>query len=265
VLGDPLRLRQILANLLSNAVKFTESGSITVAVRALEQSDDKVTLEFKVRDTGVGIPADKQLQVFEKFTQADSSISRRFGGTGLGLAITLRLVEMHSGQITLDSREGEGSTFTVVLPYKIGSISRSDGVAPEQPLPAANDTAGKLRVLLVEDNLVNQRIVSVILRKRGFIVDIANNGSEALAMMEQHEYQLVLMDVQMPVLDGLEATRHIRANPAWAQLPIIAMTAHAMNGDREDCMSAGMNGYISKPIHPDHLMSLVEELVVQTR
>lgn len=254
VIGDPLRLRQILTNLLSNAVKFTETGSVLLQARCLpESSDGEVSLEMSVTDTGIGIPEDKLGLIFEKFTQADTSISRRFGGTGLGLAITRSLVEMQRGTIRATSIPDEGSTFTVTLSY-----AAAEEYAPAFELGSAGGNASG-RVLIVEDNQVNQKLVSALLKKAGYTVAIAANGVEALRAVEQEEFRLILMDVQMPVMDGLEATRLIRRDERWQATPIIAMTARAMEGDKQSCLSAGMNGYISKPIHAAHLLSVMEE------
>ncbi len=262
MLGDPLRVRQILANLLSNAIKFTEAGSITVSLRT-PITDGKLKLKIAVSDTGAGIPADKLPAIFEKFTQADGSITRKYGGTGLGLAITRKLVEMHKGTIEVQSEVGKGSTFTVTLPCE--PASAPDAARVGVPTPADSSARvpadSKSRLLLVEDNLVNQKVVLAILRKKGYQIDVANDGREALLKMEEPGavYHLILMDVQMPVLDGLEATRAIRRNPRWGRIPIIAMTAHAMNGDRERCLQSGMDAYISKPVQPAHLVATIEK------
>jgi len=261
VAGDPLRARQIFANLLSNAIKFTSKGHVRVTLDADAPTAGEIVLRFAVEDTGIGIPAEKLPLIFEKFTQVDGSVSRRFGGTGLGLAITHKLVEMHRGDISVHSEPGKGSTFTATLRCAVpaqpavaaATISaNADTATPHERAPA--------RVLVVEDNQVNQKVVTTVLKKRGFAVELANNGVEALELLERDDrYRLVIMDVQMPIMDGLEATRRIRQNPKWQNLPILAMTAHAMNGDREKCLSAGMNGYISKPVHPSHLISVMDE------
>jgi signal transduction histidine kinase/CheY-like chemotaxis protein len=250
-IGDPLRLRQILTNLLSNAVKFTERGSVTLNAH---RSDDAIVLT--VSDTGIGIAQDKLEIIFEKFTQADTSISRRFGGTGLGLAITRSLVEMQQGTIGVSSTLGEGSTFTVTLTY-----AAAEEHEPAQEAAIASSLAS-VRILIVEDNQVNQKLVSSLLQKNGYTVSIAGNGVEALQLLEREEFRMILMDVQMPVLDGLETTRLIRGHTRWQGIPIIAMTARAMEGDKQSCLSAGMNGYISKPIHAAHLLSVIEEFVM---
>jgi signal transduction histidine kinase/DNA-binding response OmpR family regulator len=259
VLGDPLRVRQILANLLSNAIKFTERGWVRVGLSSNTSAEGRVELEIRVSDSGSGIPADKIRTIFEKFTQADGSITRKYGGTGLGLAITRRLVLLQGGAIRVESEPGKGSTFfvTVICEAAPPGILEVPAEKPQlnlQPAPHA-------RLLLVEDNLVNQKVVLAILRKKGFQIDVANHGREALAKLEAPDaaYNLILMDVQMPVLDGLETTRIIRRDARWANVAIIAMTAHAMNGDRERCLDAGMDAYISKPVQPAHLIGTIEK------
>jgi len=261
VVGDPLRLRQILTNLVNNAVKFTETGSVAVRFQAAASEPNRFMLLLEVTDTGTGIPADKLPVIFEKFTQADGSISRRFGGTGLGLAITRKLVETHGGKIWVESEEGRGSSFHVSLPYERAQAAAG---APATDHSGSGAGAGALppkppaRLLVVEDNLVNQKIVSAILRKKGYTIEIANHGQEALEKLESGDFALVLMDIQMPVLDGLETTRRIRRTDTLRNLPIVAMTAHAMTGDRERCLEAGMNAYVSKPVNPAHLIATVE-------
>lgn len=256
VFGDPLRVRQIVTNLLSNAVKFTERGAVSVRLTT-EMRNGRIETCIEVSDTGAGIPSQKLGDIFEKFTQADSSITRKYGGTGLGLAITRRLVEIHGGKIRVESEVGKGSSFFVTIPFDPAPLSEP---APSvESRPAAPESPG-VRLLLVEDNLVNQKVVLAMLRKRGYQIEIANDGREALDKLEAaaRPYDLVLMDVQMPVLDGLETTRLLRRDPRWAKLPVVAMTAHAMTGDREKCMEAGMNGYISKPVQPAHLITTLE-------
>jgi signal transduction histidine kinase/DNA-binding response OmpR family regulator len=258
LLGDPLRVRQIATNLLSNAIKFTDRGQVLVKLDYSLRTDGQVNAHIQVSDTGPGIAPDKLPTIFEKFTQADGSITRKYGGTGLGLAITRRLVEMHGGEIRVDSEVGQGSTFYVTLPCE--PAPQTAKIAPVRTATAdrALPDPGVARLLLVEDNPVNQKVVLAILRKKGYRIDCASDGREALAKLNFADYDLVLMDVQMPVLDGLEATRLIRREARWDDLPIIAMTAHAMNGDRERCLQAGMSAYISKPVQPAHLIATIE-------
>jgi signal transduction histidine kinase/CheY-like chemotaxis protein/HPt (histidine-containing phosphotransfer) domain-containing protein len=267
ILGDPLRLRQVAANLLSNAVKFTDRGWVCLRLSAQpaengsakNESGSHVNMIIDVSDTGPGIEADKVPFIFDKFTQADGSITRKYGGTGLGLAITRRLTGIQGGQVQVESKVGKGSTFSVTIPCELVKAPPSAPAERRREI-RARQGASAARVLLVEDNLVNQKVVMAILRKQGFHIDVANDGREALTKLEASggDYHLVLMDIQMPVLDGLETTRAIRRDPRWQNLPIIAMTAHAMNGDRERCLQAGMNAYISKPVQPAHLVSMVE-------
>jgi signal transduction histidine kinase len=266
VVGDPLRIRQIVVNLVSNAVKFTEHGSVIVRAGGEFTQLGQFMLRITVEDSGTGIPADKLLYIFDKFTQADGTVSRKYGGTGLGLAITRSLAELHGGKVHVQSELGRGSTFTVWVKCEAeaaaGIPQRIDVV---EPVPALPSTSGSpVRILVVEDNQVNQKVVTAVLRKRGFFIELANDGQEALnKLAKSADFDLVLMDVQMPILDGLEATRLIRREPKWNGLPIIAMTAHAMNGDKERCLEAGMNGYISKPVHPSLLLSTVDEFLLQ--
>jgi signal transduction histidine kinase/ActR/RegA family two-component response regulator len=259
IVGDPLRVRQILSNLLSNAVKFTEHGSTLVRVESRCSDSGELSLQIIVQDSGTGIPADKLPFIFDEFTQANDSVSRKYGGTGLGLAITRRLVELQGGQIRAESQLGSGTTIYVTLPYE-ASVEEDGQLQASLLEPTSSSLANLARILVVEDNQVNQKVVTAVLRKRGYRIELANDGMEALSKLEKNgSFDLVLMDVQMPVLDGLEATRRIRQEKRWHDLPIVAMTAHAMNGDRERCLDAGMNGYISKPVHPAHLLNTVDE------
>ena len=247
LVGDPGRLRQVLVNLLGNAIKFTEHGAVAVEVTRVSGDGGGAVLRFAVTDTGIGIPPEKLAAVFEAFTQADGSTSRRFGGTGLGLAISRRLVGLMGGEITVESTVGRGSAFHFTLPFAL-----APSVPAPQPRPAAMPslTGRSLRVLLAEDNRVNQQLAVRLLEKRGHRVVVAANGREAVARWHAEPFDLVLMDVQMPVMDGIEATAAIRRAEADAakRTPIVAMTANAMEGDRERCLAAGMDGYLPKPI-----------------
>jgi signal transduction histidine kinase len=245
LLIDPARLRQIVVNLLGNAIKFTFSGSVRVATKAQWADDEThMALELSVTDTGIGIPADKQKLIFQAFRQADGSTVRRFGGSGLGLAIVQKLCELMSAEVKLQSLPSRGSTFTLGLqvPARRATAVKSE-VGRLKPLPQG-------RVLVVEDNAVNQMVVANMLETLGLSVRTAGNGCEALEMLEHHPFDLVLMDCQMPEMDGYQATIQIRQNPRTplAQIPIVALTANAMVEDRERCLAAGMNDYLSKPV-----------------
>jgi signal transduction histidine kinase/BarA-like signal transduction histidine kinase len=259
LIGDQVRLRQILFNLAGNAIKFTERGEVTVSVRVESQSAAEACLEFAMRDTGIGIPPADLQRIFQPFTQAAEAATQRFGGTGLGLTIASNLVAMMGGRIWVESEPGQGSTFyfTVRLPVSKEPLPEAVETTPSLPaLPAV-----PLRVLLVEDNPANQKLTAYILQERGHRVAVASDGRQALGMLQENQYDLVLMDVQMPGMDGLETTAVIRAREAGkTRVPIIAMTAHAMKGDRERCLAGGMDGYLSKPIDAREMISLVESL-----
>jgi signal transduction histidine kinase/ActR/RegA family two-component response regulator len=243
VLGDSLRLRQVLTNLLGNAFKFTLEGAVSLRVL----SGDGKLLRFEVEDTGIGISQEKQQHMFEEFSQADSSTTREFGGTGLGLAISRRLVELMGGKLELESQVGIGTCFSFDLPLpRYCSLAGASGRSE----PELSEAAAKpSRILVVEDNVVNQKVACKLLEKLGHSVEVAEQGEEALRMLDESSYDLILMDCQMPVMDGYEATRRIRAREdAAAQLPILAMTANAMQSDRELCLDAGMDDYLTKPV-----------------
>ncbi len=259
LMGDPLRFRQILMNLVDNAIKFTPKGKISVSAIVREQTQENIQLEFAVSDTGIGISPEDQQRIFFAFTQADASTTRNYGGTGLGLAISRKLVELMNGQIWVESQLRQGSTFRFTAWLKIPhetAAEEAEAAKIHSPAVAQNI----LRVLLAEDTLTSQRLVEYLLAKRGHIVEVARNGRQALELIEQHTYDVVLMDVQMPEMDGLQATAAIRAlsDPAKSGLPIIAMTAHALTGDAERCLLAGMDAYVSKPIQADELIEMVE-------
>ncbi|EGB15360.1 multi-sensor hybrid histidine kinase [Pseudodesulfovibrio mercurii] len=254
LVGDPSRLRQILINLIGNAIKFTETGGVTVSVRPAAPADDlkpgdPITLVFAVTDTGVGIPEHKQRDIFQSFLQADDSITRKYGGTGLGLAICQLLVELMGGELTLESREGMGSTFTFTTELTVGDPAavERERLEAETPVPSL----APLNVLLADDNPLNRELATTLLSERGHRVLAVKNGIEALNALREAPFDLVLMDVQMPIMDGVSATRAIRDPNSGAlnpNVPIIALTAHALKGDRERFLDAGMNDYIAKPI-----------------
>jgi len=255
LLGDPTRIRQVLNNLISNAIKFTDEGSVRVHAGYSAGS-----LRIDVVDTGIGMSKQGLHRIFSPFSQADADTTRLYGGTGLGLTLCRQLVERMHGQILVDSKEGSGTHFTVTLPLPI----HEPGPSPESPVAsgiilesAKPHIQQPLSILLVEDNQVNQLVATSLLRKLGHRADSAENGQEAIQALEQKHYDMVLMDCQMPVMDGYEATRRIRQNPAWKDLPIIAVTANVMQGDREDCLASGMNDYITKPYRRDELRAVI--------
>lgn len=258
VLADPMRLRQILANLVNNAIKFTEQGEVVVEISRLAEEKGRTWVRLTVRDTGIGIPPERLDAIFEAFTQADSSTTRRYGGTGLGLTICKRLAELMGGHIHVQSEVGVGSTFWVELPLSVADASpqKVQTVSPSQEV---TDVPIGLRVLLVEDNEVNCKVAAKMLERVGCKVDVATDGLEALRKTEQEEYDIVFMDVYMPRMDGYEATRLLREreNGSGRHQVIIAMTANAMEGDRENCLQAGMDDYLSKPFKEADLRAVL--------
>ncbi len=270
--GDLGRLRQILVNLVGNAIKFTRSGSVRIQVSVDEQSALMVTLRFRVIDTGIGITPDRIGNLFQAFSQADSSPTRRFGGTGLGLAISKRLVELIGGSIGVKSEVGRGSTFwfAVTLEKLTNVENEDDGEDLYTPTPTYtvrvdSKQRHRLQILVAEDNPTNQLVALKILEKLGFKADAVDDGSKAIAALTDRPYDLVLMDVQMPVLDGIETTRSIRAQGSKVlnrNVPIIAMTAHAMKGDAEACLAAGMDAYLSKPVQIDALRREIDRQIL---
>lgn len=255
--GDALRLSQVLLNLISNAIKFTETGKVIVNADIEEENNSDCLVRFEIHDTGIGIAQEKMEHIFQPFDQADTSITRKYGGTGLGLAISKELVELMGGTIGVESQPGKGSCFwftirllrnlnEIIYPSEVTHASRNE----------SRDLAG-FTLLVVEDNELNQQVAKELLESYGTEVVIARHGEEALDQLKRIHFDGVLMDVQMPVMDGVEATKHIRSNPEWSDLVIIAMTANADQNDRELCLDAGMNDFLAKPINPDMLLSVL--------
>ncbi|MDF2643801.1 MAG: response regulator receiver:ATP-binding region, ATPase-like:histidine kinase, region:histidine, partial [Pseudomonas sp.] len=254
VLGDPTRIRQILVNLIGNALKFTESGSVRVALIWAMEGTDTLRFTCTVSDTGIGIQADRLESMFDAFKQADSSISRRYGGTGLGLPIARTLADRMGGSLHAQSEEGTGSTFTLQIPLALSAVR------PDVSLPAlgiaAQDTP--YRVLLVEDNAVNRTVVLAMLQSLGCEVDVAVNGEQAVSMARAGNHALILMDCRLPVMDGYQATRQIRQIPGLETLPIVALTANVLQGDRDACLQAGMDDYLAKPFKHADLQQILQ-------
>lgn len=259
ICGDPGRLRQVIVNLVGNAIKFTHAGHVAITVAVEWQLKDELCLHFAVTDTGIGIASERQQLIFAPFTQADGSTTRQYGGTGLGLAICSQLVAMMGGTIWVESAVQTGSTFHFTACFTIGNGATAQ---PVHVLPKPDTAPQPLHLLVVEDNPVNQRLAVLLLNKRGHSVVVANNGREALAMLEKDTFALVLMDVQMPVMDGFAATKAIRQQEESTNkhLPIVALTAHAMRGDQERCLAAGMDAYLAKPLQAHQLFAVIERL-----
>jgi PAS domain S-box-containing protein len=266
VVGDPVRLRQVLVNLLDNAVRFTQTGGVRVSVAVESKTDSTVTLRFAVKDTGIGISEEKQADIFESFTQVDGSTTRQYGGSGLGLTISTRLVGMMGGRIWLESSPSSGSTFFFTAEFGIGEEGL-EHIQDSQVALVAARRLPRMKVLVAEDNLVNRTLIARILQKQGHRVEQARDGEQVLAILDRESVDLVLMDLEMPTMGGLEATRRIREQEAGTDrhLPIVALTAHAMRGDRDRCLAAGMDGYVPKPIRRSTLFSALAAALPEER
>ncbi|MCK4910448.1 MAG: response regulator [Thermodesulfovibrionales bacterium] len=268
LVGDHVKLSQVMINLVGNAIKFSEDGLVTVGVETEKITDKEVWLRFSVTDTGIGIPEKALKHIFDSFNQADNSISRRFGGTGLGLAISHSLVNMMKGAIHVDSEEGKGSTFHFNACFGVsenkGQVHAIAKPAKEPEAYVNTANAKEVNILLAEDNLINQRVAQIILKKAGYRTTIANDGSEAVGLFNDDSFDLILMDIEMPKMNGYEATRTIRRKESSSdkRIPIIAMTAHALDGYKDQCIKEGMDDYISKPINPKELIRLVRKFAV---
>jgi CheY-like chemotaxis protein len=257
VVGDPIRLNQILSNLLSNALKFTTAGGITVTVRELNRTGDRCNMEFKVSDTGIGISKDKHSLIFDSFTQASPDTTRHFGGTGLGLSICKKLIELQGGTISLESEPGVGSTFRFVIP--LGILDKDGQKIPEVP-ETFTGLEGK-RILIAEDNKINFFVANKFLVSWGISVSHAGDGLLALEMLEKEDFDMILMDLHMPVMDGIEATRIIRKsdNPRIKNIPIVALTAAIMSESHDKIEDLNINDYVLKPFKPHDLFERIKK------
>ncbi|PZQ62589.1 MAG: hypothetical protein DI570_10115 [Phenylobacterium zucineum] len=260
--GDPTRLRQVLLNLVSNSVKFTERGGIEVVVRGAP-AGDRTHVRVEVRDTGIGVTDEQKPKLFQNFQQADGSITRKYGGTGLGLAISRQLIELMGGRIGVDDREGGGAVFWFELDLEAGSAAPA---AADEAEADENEDVRAAHVLLVEDNDINARLATEVLRQLGLSVERAVHGAEAVAAVTARPFDMILMDVNMPVMDGLEASRRIRRLPGPAgQTPIVAMTANAMARDEDACRAAGMDAFVAKPFKLDQFVSVLSQVLVEAQ
>ncbi len=265
VVGDPTRVGQVLLNLAGNAVKFTERGRVAIEVSTNSDGDGRLLLTFAVRDTGIGIAPDKLQRIFESFSQADGSMTRRFGGTGLGLTISARLAAMMGGTIRVDSHPGEGSCFYFTA--QVQPAGEAGPAALDDAMEQASRPSRPLHILVAEDNLVNQKVVMRLLQKQGHRVTLAVSGRQAMEKLLLGGFDMILMDVQMPEMTGLEATEAIRRaeRGSGRHIPILALTAHAMKGDRERCLASGMDWYVSKPIHLRELLDAIHRVILVAR
>ncbi|KFF02979.1 GAF domain-containing hybrid sensor histidine kinase/response regulator [Flavobacterium reichenbachii] len=254
VIGDQGRLNQILVNLVGNSIKFTQEGEVTVSVKKVGETDDDYSLKFSVKDTGIGIQKDKLKTIFDRFTQAEESTTRTFGGTGLGLNIVKQLVELHKSEIHVKSEVNRGSEFFFVLTYKKAPP------AVNAVKTVSKNSLGQLKILLCEDNILNQKLVKSVMKNFGFELDIADNGEAGIEFLSKNNYDLVLMDLQMPVKDGYQTTEYIR-NEMNSTIPIIAMTAHSLVGEQERCFNVGMDAYVPKPFKQAALLGAIKTVM----
>ena len=264
LMGDQLRLSQILFNLLGNAVKFTDEGHIEIVCKMVSGSDSKKQyISFTVKDTGIGVAEEKQHDIFKRFTQENSDTQRLYGGTGLGLNITKGIVDMFGGKLTLESVPGKGSSFHFILPFnKFENAGLIDKLVDEEHDSLFVGNTNPVHVLLAEDNMINAMLAQKVLQNGGFTVDHVVNGALAVEKLQQQKYDVVLMDIQMPVMNGILATKYIRQlSGAIAKIPIVAMTAHSLSGEMQNCFNAGMTGYVSKPFRPENLFSAISEAI----
>jgi PAS domain S-box-containing protein len=269
LMGDPVRIRQIMINLINNSIKFTHAGGVTVTVNVRSRTEKECELLFGIKDTGIGIPKDRQERIFEVFSQADEKTARRYGGTGLGLAISKKLSEMMGGRVWVESEEGKGSTFFFIVRLPVSeNATRPAAITSDVSADGKNnDGVGRIRILLAEDNLVNQKIAARMLEKKGWDVVAVGTGRAAVDEIGKTRFDVILMDDHMPEMTGIEATAAIRMEEkqTGAHVPIIAMTANAMAGDREKYLASGMDGYVSKPIDREVMFAEIIKIIQQRK
>lgn len=258
ITGDQGRLNQIMVNLAGNALKFTNEGEVTISVKNKGETEDSYTIRFSVKDTGIGIPKEHLESIFERFTQGQEDTVRKFGGTGLGLSIVKELVKLHDSKIQVKSREGAGSEFFFTATYK-----KPVYIKENPKLLPVNDL-GRLKILLLEDNRLNQKLAQNVIEGFGFEIDIAENGDQGIKLLSENQYDLVLMDLQMPVRDGYQTTHYIRSE-LKNEIPIIAMTAHSLAGEHHRCLNAGMDGYVPKPFKQHELLEAIKQALKKDR
>jgi signal transduction histidine kinase/CheY-like chemotaxis protein len=265
IVGDPVRLNQVLLNLASNAIKFTDNGEIKISARLIESKDENIVLEFSVQDSGIGIPENKLSAIFENYSQAEAYTNRKYGGTGLGLAISKKLVELQGGSISVSSKVNIGTTFTFTLPLKKGSeIATEEKPAADSGEENSFSGLNNKKILVVEDNVITQRLAYLLLTKWSAEVDIAENGKIALEKLSVNDYDLVLMDIHMPEMDGIEAAIIIRTTlkKPVCEIPIIAMTASTLPRERDQCLAAGVNDCITKPFQAEELYEKIAAFIL---
>jgi CheY-like chemotaxis protein len=262
--GDAVRLTQILVNLISNAIKFTQKGGISINITTLDQHNETVRLRFSVKDSGIGIPADKLEPIFERFQQGETDTTRKYGGTGLGLSIVRNLVQLQGGNISVESEQGKGTEFIFDIAYSLVPVGESLPTSLSDKTAITAGAFPNAQILVVEDNSMNQLLIKFTFESWKVNYQLADNGAKAIEWLQRSTFNLVLLDIQMPLMDGYATSQAIRKE-LKSDIPIIAMTAHALAGEREKCISYGMNDYISKPIHEKELFSLLKKYLDDNR
>jgi CheY-like chemotaxis protein len=256
IIGDQYKLSQILINLIGNAIKFTHQGYVRLSVKVKSQTKDEIVIVFSIQDTGIGIEEDKLNLIFDRFTQANENLTRAYGGTGLGLNISKLLVQRMQGEISVTSVVGKGSEFSFYLPFK---ISKTERLKKEKPRSYIAKAEKKIKILMCEDNALNQKLAEVVIKQFDMEIDTAENGEVGVELLRKNQYDLILMDLQMPKMDGYQTTQYIRKE-LKLDTPIIAITAHSLPGEKDKCIACGMNDYISKPFVKQELHEKIIKL-----